>query len=204
MNHRLWGMRCYLGGPMDRAPDGGANWRKSLKPFLISMGVIPLDPCDKPIDIAVEDFENRQWRSQLKGNGKYDELKEKGNPIRSVDLRMVDTSDFLIVNIDLDVFACGTIEELTLANRQKKPIFIRCKQGKKSVPDWLLLMLPHQFIYGNWVDIKQHLCKIHINEHVNHHNYRWKFFDYSKMFPKVSIEESESFVQSRMKENNYA
>lgn len=39
--------------------------------------------------------------------------------IRSVDLRLVDISDFMIVNLDLETHPCGTLEEIFWANRQK-------------------------------------------------------------------------------------
>ena len=74
--------------------------------------------------------------------------------IRNVDLRMVDISDFIIANIDLDVHACGTYEEIVTANRQKKPIIVRMKQGKSHAPDWLLGMLgsSHNMIFETLLD----------------------------------------------------
>jgi len=55
--------------------------------------------------------------------------------IRPVDLRMVDICDFLVVNLDLQVHACGTYEELFWANRMKKPVLIRIEQGIEHTPD---------------------------------------------------------------------
>ena len=41
--------------------------------------------------------------------------------IRCVDLRMVDISDFLVVNLDPDIPTFGTHEEIANANRQRSP-----------------------------------------------------------------------------------
>ena len=188
--HRLWGMRCYLGGPMDRAPDGGVTWRADLTPFLKSLGVIVLDPCNKPITIGTESVEKREYRVKLKQRGAYAQMGEEIDPIRNVDLRMVDISDFLIVNLDQDIYPCGTMEEMTIANLQLKPIFIRFKQGKVNCPDWLFAMLPHQYIHGDWQGIKEHLAMIHADEIISEPGKRWKFFEYDRLTVSVTPEES--------------
>ena len=61
--NRLKGMRTYLAGAMDRVPDGGAGWRDKITPLLKKMGVVVLNPCDKPSEIGKEDEGTR-------GNGK--------------------------------------------------------------------------------------------------------------------------------------
>ena len=47
--NRLKGLRCYLAGPIDQAPDDGVEWRQKITPWLEQKGVRVLDPCDKPI-----------------------------------------------------------------------------------------------------------------------------------------------------------
>jgi nucleoside 2-deoxyribosyltransferase len=96
--------------------------------------------------------------------------------IRSVDLRLVDISDFLVVNLDLDIHPCGTYEEITWANRQKKPIIIHMVQGKGHAPDWLFGMIPHQMIFSNWDEIKNYLNHINNSENIDTHK-RWYFFN---------------------------
>ena len=96
--------------------------------------------------------------------------------IRSVDLRLVDISDLLIVNLDLDIHPCGTYEEIFWANRQKKPIIIHMVQGKEHAPDWLFGTVPHQMIYSDWNDIYGYLEHINSSENINTHN-RWYFFN---------------------------
>ena len=192
MNTRLWGMRCYLSGAMDKAADNGVGWRKSLIPFLNNLGVIPLNPCEKPIEFDSE-IQNRELRSLLKSEDRFEELNNEVRKLRVIDLRMVDSADFLIVNVDNDVPSCGTWEEVTLANREKDPILIRCEQGKKEIPDWVWGMIPHQHVFGKWEELKSYLVHVHADPEVNTFK-RWVFFDYSQMVPKVNIASSAKFA----------
>ena len=96
--------------------------------------------------------------------------------IRNVDLRMVDISDFLIVNIDLDIYPCGTMEEIFLGNREKKPIILHMKQGKQNTPDWLFGAIPHQLIFSSWEEIRGYLTHINTSSSIDSYK-RWYFFD---------------------------
>ena len=113
-----------------------------------------------------------------RGNGWRDDITpfDLMKTIRSVDLRLVDISDFLIVNLDLDHYACGTWEELFLANRSKKPIVIHIEQGKQNTPDWLFGTIPHQMIFSTWLELQSYLQYIDGDSQIEHHN-RWRFFD---------------------------
>ena len=172
--NKIKGLRTYLCGAMDRVPDGGVGWRRSVGQYLMTRGVVVFDPANKPIDIGIEDLESRYERKEWKTNKEYDKVSETMKVIRNTDLRMVDISDFLIVNLDLDIHPCGTYEELFLANRQKKPIILRVKQGKEKAPDWLFGTIPHQTIFSTWEEVKQYLDLVDsgaINDK------RWMFFD---------------------------
>ena len=173
--NRLRGLRTYLCGPMDRVADGGVGWRIYLSSYLQKRDVVVLDPCNKPTDMGIEDLENREQRHQWKKDGEYEKIAESMRMIRNTDLRMVDVSDFIIVNLDLESYPCGTYEELFLANRQKKPILLRVAQGKESTPDWLLGTLPHETIFSTWEEMKDYL------EYVSTSNDlldRWVFFNF--------------------------
>jgi len=191
--NRLWGMRCYLIGAMDRVADNGIGWRRRIIPFLNSLGVVTLDPTNKPISIGLENAENRDYRAQLKGMGDWSELAKEIKLLRAVDLRMVDMSDFLIINIDTTTHACGTYEELTWGNRLKNPCLIHCEQGKGGCPDWLFGVLPHAHIFSEWTHICKYLWQVHTAPEVNSFR-RWMFFDYDKMVPMVTPQESRSQV----------
>lgn len=178
MSGKLFGTRCYLGGAMDRVPDGGVGWRRTIGEWLRRRGVVTLDPTDKPINIGVEDLEDREKRQQWKRDGNYDALAKDMKMIRCVDLRMVDISDFMIVNLDLEIHATGTYEELFWANRCKKPILLHIEQGKGQCPDWLFGTIPHEHMFDAWYQLHDYLRHIDGEDGVTHDK-RWMFFDYS-------------------------
>lgn len=178
--NRLNGMRTYLAGAMDRVKDGGVGWRKNITPLLKQMGVTVLDPCDKPIEIGIEDESSREIIDSYKKNGQFDLIRKKYGVIRTLDLRCIDISDFIIASIDTDVHACGTYEEISVANSQKKPVLVWCQQGKALAPNWLFFMLPHEHIFGSLDDLMHYLGKLSSGEDTEHYK-RWFFFDQSKM-----------------------
>jgi hypothetical protein len=176
MNNRLKNQRVYLAGAMDRVVDRGNGWRDNITPFLEDLGIIVFNPIKKPSILGQEDERTHKYKTVLKKDKNYDELSSLMKVIRSVDLRLVDISDFLIVNLDLNHYACGTWEELFLCNRSKKPILIHIEQGKDSVPDWLFGTIPHQWFFSEWSDLKKYLLHIHSDKNIELYN-RWKFFD---------------------------
>jgi len=182
--NKLWGARTYLAGPMDRVDDNGVGWRREITPFLESIGIVVLDPTNKPIDVGSEDIESRNYRNTLKQNNKYDELASHMRMLRVVDLRMVDISDFLIVYINPNIHLCGSFEELFWSNRQKRPILCMIEGTKSNTPDWLIGTLPNEHLFNNWEDIKQYISNINSGDDIRHFK-RWMFFDYYKMLPKV-------------------
>lgn len=173
--NRLKNQRVYLAGAMDRVADRGATWRDSITPFLEQLGVVVFNPISKPTDIGLEDSDSHIIKTKLKKQMRYDELSQMMKTIRAVDLRLVDRSDFLIVNLDLDVHPCGTLEELFWANRQKRPIIIHMEQGKQNAPDWLFGTIPHQMIFSTWEEIKNYLLHINSSENIDTYK-RWYFF----------------------------
>jgi nucleoside 2-deoxyribosyltransferase len=180
---RLRGSKVYLCGAMDRVIDGGVIWRQNITPMLENMGVIVLDPVDKPIDIDIadENIDNRKLRHELKQNKNFKQVSKYMKIIRQVDLRMVDIADFLIVSLDIDVHACGTYEELFWANRQKKPILVWVPQGKENAPDWLFGTIPHQMIFSSVKGIRKYLSHINSSTKVNTMG-RWVFFNYNQLY----------------------
>ena len=71
-------------------------------------------------------------------------------PIRCFDLRCTDVADFLIVHLDAAVPTFGTIEEITNANREKKPILVHIEGGAQTASCWLIAMIPHELIFSTW------------------------------------------------------
>jgi hypothetical protein len=162
---------------MDRVADGGEGWRIQLQRELANLEVYWLDPTHKPIDIGIEDSETRAYANEMKRHGNYEAIIPQIKIIRCVDLRMVDLSDFLVVNICVENHACGTYEELFLANRQKKPVIVHVEQGKENAPNWLFATLPHEMIFSTWQEVHQYLRHIAHDPVIKHFN-RWMFMNY--------------------------
>ena len=179
LKNRLKGATCYLAGPMDRVPDGGEGWRKWITPQLQELGIVVLDPCNKPIDIGIEDMEHRQRRQVWKAQGKYNKLAEDMKLIRVTDLALVDNANFMIVYWNTDVHMCGTLEEVFLSNRMKRPILIMCEQGKVGMPDWMFGVLPHEHFFDSWNSLLVELTCIAGG--FEDKTGRWMFFDFIKL-----------------------
>jgi len=133
----LRGTRVYLSGPMDfvasRAAEARYGWRTRVGTFLRRMGVVVFDPWNKPQvrglheygREGVETIEIRQaWtfargpegaRTRARISGKFWETLH-------IDLRMVDTCDFVIAYCPTNVYSVGTPHEIVLARQQRKPV----------------------------------------------------------------------------------
>ncbi len=173
--NRLRGQRVYLAGAMDRVPDRGSTWRDKITPPLQALNITVFDPLKKPGNVGIENEETYKVKQKLKSAKKYDELSRIMKTIRAVDLRMVDISDFIIVHLDINTHPCGTLEEIFLANRQKKPIIIHIEQGKNKCPDWLFGSMPHNLFFDTWMEVMQYLYVVDnsSNETFN----RWCFLN---------------------------
>jgi hypothetical protein len=173
--NRLRGQRVYLAGAMDRVPDRGSTWRDKITPPLQALNITVFDPLKKPGNVGIENEETYKVKQKLKSAKKYDELSQIMKTIRAVDLRMVDISDFIIVHLDINTHPCGTLEEIFLANRQKKPIIIHIEQGKNKCPDWLFGSMPHSLFFDTWMEVMQYLYVVDnsSNETFN----RWCFLN---------------------------
>ena len=177
--NRLQGNRCYLCGPMDRCADNGETWRQRIKLDLADLGIVWLDPTRKPTHLAIESAESRKRLADAKEAGEFDFVCEQMRVIRSVDLRLVDVADFLVVHIDTEIYSFGTIEEIATANKQKKPIIVHVEQGKSATPNWLLGMLPHEMIFSTWNEAYTYLRSISRDPIFNRLK-RWQFFSFQE------------------------
>jgi hypothetical protein len=133
----LRGARVYLSGPMDfvasREEERKTGWRTRVGQFLRALGVVVFDPWVKP---------------EVRGHGQYGREDDADSPARAgwtfadtkdaarrraacaaafwpalhIDLRMVDTSDFVIAFCPTNVYSVGTPHEVVLARQQRKPV----------------------------------------------------------------------------------
>lgn len=163
--NNLKDMLCYSVGPIDRVEGAGKEWRLELDTWLPQLGVKHLNPHNKPFKGPSESDEDRQKVNELKKIKAFERIKQIYGNIRKVDLRCVDLSSFLIARIDVDVHMCGTYEEITTANRQKKPILCHVVQGVEHTPSWLIYQLPEWSFFDSMDEIKRYLNGVNTADH---------------------------------------
>ncbi len=166
----LKGMRCYLCGAIGFV-EGKDEWRDYFSNWLKKRGVVVLNPLVKPVPGFDENMENKERRTQLKKDEKWSIIRREMREIRHIDLRMVDISDFIIVHVDIETYTVGTWEEVTLANRQKKPVLVVVKQRKQNCPDWVFGMV--ETIFSDWGELARYLNAV---DREGSCDKRWVFF----------------------------
>lgn len=135
----LEGTRAYLSGPMDfvasRADEAVHGWRSRVQDFLRELGVVVLNPWSKPEvrglhDYGREGLNTAETRSQWTFETGYGPAKRrftlnhKFRETLHIDLRMVDTSDFLVAYCPTNIYSVGTPHEIALARQQRKPVLM--------------------------------------------------------------------------------
>lgn len=134
----LQGARVYLSGPMDfvasRAAERRYGWRNRVGDFLRAFGVTVFDPWFKPDLRGVHEYGREDERSNERIKARWTYARGRPGAQRRaacagafwttlhVDLRMVDTSDFMIAYCPTDIYSVGTPHEIITATRQHKPV----------------------------------------------------------------------------------
>ena len=129
--------RVYLSGPMDFVADREAEkrfgWRNRIGQILSALGVTVFDPWFKPEIRGVEGYGREDEKDSVARAGWTFEDSKAGAahraasaeafwPALHIDLRMVDTSDFVIAHCPTNVYSVGTPHEIILARQQRKPV----------------------------------------------------------------------------------
>lgn len=129
--------RVYLSGPMDfvasRKLEKATGWRTRVGQFLREFGVTVFDPWNKPKVRGLHEYgiegektsdARRAWTYEpgRKGLQARAEMAESFWQALHIDLRMVDTSDFIIAYCPTNVYSVGTPHEIILARQQHKPV----------------------------------------------------------------------------------
>lgn len=155
----LFKTRSYLVGPMENLD--GTQWRTKVENALSPREVVIYNPYHKPFIRELDEGpETRKKISDAIKSGDLQYSHDVGKQIRSYDLNLVDRSDFIIANIHPTIASYGSMEELTTANRAKKPIFLAIKGGRTKCPMWITWMIPPKYIYDNVEDILEILFNI--------------------------------------------
>lgn len=133
----LKGARVYLSGPMDfvasRDVEQKTGWRTRVGQMLREFGVIVFDPWSKPetrglhgygLETAESTKEREKWTFEDSPRGANARAKLTGHYWETlhIDLRMVDTADFLVAYCPTNVYSVGTVHEIALARQQRKPV----------------------------------------------------------------------------------
>lgn len=133
----LAGSRAYLSGPMDfvasREEEAANGWRTRLGQFLRAQGCIVFDPWKKP-DVrgmsnygreginTTDDLNRWVFDDTVEGAQARGTLANKYKETTHIDLRMVDTCDFVIARCPTNIYSVGTPHEISLARSQRKPV----------------------------------------------------------------------------------
>jgi hypothetical protein len=133
----LNGARVYLSGPMDfvasRAAEKKYGWRNRVSEFLHCLGVTVFDPWNKPDvrgfhEYGREDVRTakarERWTFEDSPSGAQERARCSGGFWQTlhIDLRMVDTSDFVIAYCPTNIYSVGTPHEIITCRQQRKPV----------------------------------------------------------------------------------
>lgn len=133
----LEGSRVYLSGPMDfvasRADEAKYGWRNRVGQFLARMGVTVFDPWNKPQVRGLHEYGRESvdstdirntWTFAPGAEGARARAKVSGTfwETQHIDLRMVDTSDFVVAYCPTNIYSVGTPHEIVVAREQRKPV----------------------------------------------------------------------------------
>jgi hypothetical protein len=133
----LSGARVYLSGPMDfvasRAVEKRSGWRNRVSEFLRRLGVTVFDPWFKPEVRGLHEYgredeattkERERWTFRPGPVGARARAACAGKFWSSmhIDLRMVDTSDFVIAYCPTNIYSVGTPHEIIACREQRKPV----------------------------------------------------------------------------------
>jgi nucleoside 2-deoxyribosyltransferase len=155
----LNGKSVYLAGPIHDVTDDGVGWREMITPRLTEFGIVVTDPTKKTIYGEVAD--DKTLFKQLASERRFDELKEKFWPVVRKDLRMIDKADFLIAVYSPNVKMLGTIHELVIAQNQRKPIILFCKDSEaEDINPWVLTFAKKGCFFTKWDDVIKHLQEV--------------------------------------------
>lgn len=147
----LWKTKCYLSGGMQYVKDG-RTWRETIKKELESRNITFFDPYYKPFDTSTsEDEPSRKELLHWMETEQYDIVTHQVKKFRREDLRLVDLSDWMLCLISTTVPSWGTAEELGVAVKERKPVFVIVDdpKGKRACPLWIMSMVQHKYIYNN-------------------------------------------------------
>ena len=153
-------MIAYLSGPIENAENDGADWRKSLTPWIKStLSHKVFDPVIATRDIT-KGLTSSEFRKMKRSNP--DKYKKLIREIINIDIEaVVNNSDYLIVNWNKSVFrGGGTHGEITLAYFLKKPIYLVNNVPFDDLSSWIFSCSTE--VFDSFEDLKTYLIKKYV------------------------------------------
>ncbi|MBC8455830.1 hypothetical protein H8D59_01125 [bacterium] len=138
-------MRVYLAGAIEKAPDGGKEWRREETKFIDqNLGWKIFDPTLE----EAQYFTEEDWK-------KYRSYKRENFPKYVEMVRTMIDRDLEQLLGETDIVICkwdefaqqggGTAGELTMAYFYKIQVYMVVSNGKNDVPGWILACAEHIF-----------------------------------------------------------
>lgn len=159
----LKGAKTYLAGNLEHSDDD-SGWREAVEAQLSPMGITCLSPIKAAFkNQIVESKEDRERLKLMRQNGEWGRVASYMKEVIKKDLRLIDLSDFVIFNFEFDKPTFGTMHELVIAEQQKKPIFITCRD-LKAVPLWIIGLINKKYFYNSVDEIVAMVKKINSGE----------------------------------------
>ena len=150
-------MIAYLSGPIENAENDGADWRKSLTPWIKNtLSHKVFNPVIATRDIT-KGLTSSEFRNMKRSNP--DKYKKLIREIINIDIEaVVNSSDYLIVNWNMSVFrGGGTHGEISLAYFLKKTIYLVNNVPFDDLSSWIFSCSTE--VFDCFEDLKTHLIK---------------------------------------------
>lgn len=154
----LSGKSVYLCGPISADSKDGVIWRDEISPRLSDLGILIKDPCKKKGVLGEIGDDKAKFKELIKQRN-WLELKKAFYPVMKSDLRMVDLSDFLIMEYIPKVATWGSPHEVVIArNIQHKPVLVHCaEENLDDFNPWVLGLIKSQWLFTSWDDMIEYL-----------------------------------------------
>lgn len=178
MKNLLKGSKCYLAGNLQaQSNEISVSWREDFKSKVKEMGIVTLSPLDKVfINFEKEGKGFREEMFKYLEEGNILEVHNRMKNVRRRDLAMIDFSSFVVVVLNSELPTFGTIEEMSVSQKQNKPIFIVVKPNLKKIPLWIAGMFKPECFFNTLEEVIDKLHKIDQDEeYISQEN--WRIFE---------------------------
>jgi len=151
--------KTYLCGAMENSLNS-VEWRVRVTRALEEIGIVCFDPNKQHfLNQVTEGPEDQEMLKSKRQSGDWNYIHKYMTEIIRRDLRYVDLSTFIIVNIEPDKPTYGTIHELVVASMQGKPILLHIND-KARFPLWLAGLVNMDLVFDDWEKLIKYIKDI--------------------------------------------